>query len=445
MKNKKTVVALTAILTVLVFIGVFLMIWFVGDTYKDFKNNFRKEFEIEGLKDGAVPQGMTAYTAGYKETDSDGKTTDKTQQYFLISAYMKDGSASRIYVTGASTGYVGYVTLKNSDGSDFTGHCGGIATNGYTLWITGESVVNVAKASEAYNKVKKNIPQEIVEKAGGLTLEGEETNNVITFTSSFKANNRASFCYYFDDPTYTTVSNDRLYVGEFYRPVNYKTSENHKLTTPNGYKNNAFMYEYNVTSNTENKYGLITLSDDNLTDENKVPKIQKIFSIPEKIQGAAFSGRTSYNSTTCTLVLSQSYGLANSHLLCYDYSKITANTNRVKYNELHKDGSGKAENAEDRRFSFEYDGVVKTVGSQSIPYTDDSLYVYYVDNGNGEMLINDYSIPSMSEGMCVVTPNTSSNAASTRVYVLFESASKKYRAFVREPLKNVYSFIPHNK
>ena len=56
MKNKKTVVALTAILTVLVFIGVFLMIWFVGDTYKDFKNNFRKEFEIEGLKDGAATE-----------------------------------------------------------------------------------------------------------------------------------------------------------------------------------------------------------------------------------------------------------------------------------------------------------------------------------------------------------------------------------------------------
>ena len=48
-------------------------------------------------------------------------------------------------------------------------------------------------------------------------------------------------------------------------------------------------------------------------------------------------------------------------------------------------------------------------------------------------MLNDYSIPSMSEGLCTLEG---------RVYVLFESGAKKYSPFVRQVLKNVYSFIP---
>ena len=61
------------------------------------------------------------------------------------------------------------------------------------------------------------------------------------------------------------------------------------------------------------------------------------------------------------------------------------------------------------------------------------------------MFINDYSVPSMSEGMCVPTPATSSNGAVNRVFVLFESACKKYKYFVRQKVKSVYSFIPKAK
>ena len=67
--------------------------------YKDFKK-FNKEFAIEGLDDGAVPQGITAYYSNYKAIDETGKEVTRSQQYFLISAYMYDGSPSRIYVTG---------------------------------------------------------------------------------------------------------------------------------------------------------------------------------------------------------------------------------------------------------------------------------------------------------------------------------------------------------
>ena len=195
------------------------------------------------------------------------------------------------------------------------------------------------------------------------------------------------------------------------------------------------MYEYNVDgNNSQNPYGLTRLvsnseDDKTITEENNVPKIQKIFSLPEKIQGIAFSGRTGYSTNDGLLVLSQSYGLSNSHLLCFDWGKINQSTNRTQYTKLFD-------------YSFTYKDVYIKVGDKQSPYSDNSLYVYYVDKRSKDTLVKDYSVPSMSEGMCVVTPYGSNNVASTRVYVLFESGCKKYNLFTRESIKHVYSFIP---
>ena len=434
MKRKKLFISLVSVLSVVVFLGMFLLVWFVGAIYPDFKN-FKKEFAIPGLDEGAVPQGMGTYTSSYEITDESGTTTSHTQQYFFISAYMADGSPSRLYVVGAETGYVGYVTMKNLDGSDFYGHCGGVATNGYTLWVTGESNVYVAKASEAYSKANKNVTREIVDKAAriklGSTDSDEDYDFSVKFTASFKANCNASFCYYYDDPKYSSVTYDRLYIGEFYRKGNYETDASHRIKTPSGYKNTAFMYEYNVTSSSSNDYGLTTISQDTgLTDKDLVPKIQKVFSLPEKIQGVAFSGKSTYSASDGMLILSESYGLANSHLLCFDYKEI-ANSSE-KYSTV-------------AGTNFTYEGVTRKIGSNEIPYTDSSLYLYYVDKNDRDMFVNDYSIPCMSEGMCVITPTSSSNPPVHRVFVLFESAGKKYNRFVRTQLKNVYSFTPKEK
>ncbi len=399
MKHKKLLISLTTVAAVVIFLFVFLMVWFFGDRYGDF-NGFRQEFSIPGLDDGAVPQGMGNCSATY-ETENDGETTTATQQYYFISAYMVDGSPSRIYVTGADTGYVGYVTMLNTDGTDYKGHCGGIAANGVCLWVTGENTVYVAKVSSSSYT---NIAQEIIAKAaqGGQSVK---------FTASFNANCEASFCYYYDDPSTTSVTNDRLYVGEFYRKGNYDTSLKHRVTTPNGYANTAFVYEYNVSSSSV--YGLANISStysDAVDEKNDVPEIKKIISIPEKIQGFARANNM--------LVLSQSYGLSNSHLLCYDWSTLTGTDNREKYSTLAEE-------------NFVYEGITRKSGA---PFTVSSLYVYFADNNNGELFLNDYSIPCMSEGLCT---------SGSRVYVLFESAGKKYRAFVRERVKYVYSMIPH--
>lgn len=126
MKHKKLFISLTTILTVVLALIIFLMIWFWGDSYKTTANyegfeSFRAEFEIPGLKDGACPQGMANYRTTYlvdtdelvdpENPDEGYVTEEKIQEYYFISAYFKD-EPSRIYVVGKETGYVGYVTMR---------------------------------------------------------------------------------------------------------------------------------------------------------------------------------------------------------------------------------------------------------------------------------------------------------------------------------------------
>lgn len=493
MKHKSLFISLTAILTALVFTGIFIGIWFLGDTYPDFDREAKKEFKIPGLDDGAIPQGMSSCEANYTvteikqqtEKDENGNpkkddqgndiikdvevTTTKKQPYFFISANMSDGSPSRIYVVGENTGYVGYVTLKDEDGNPFTKPIGGIAINNYTnetgtaysnnktyakyysLWVTSENYVYVAKCTDDYAAKYKSIAQEIVEKAAKIKLnvqyEVDESGNKILddagnpiekeydfsikFTKSFNANCRVSFCYYFDSPNNgnyaSAVSYDKLYIGEVYNDDKSATDSSCKITTPSGYKNSTFMYEYVVDK--DSAYGLAlidTKSDsDPVKQENYVPKVERIFSIPENIKGVAWSGRDSSGSNNGILVLSQSYGLENSKLLCFDYSKVMSSSNSATYAKL-------------TGANFEYQGIQRTSGKT---YTSNPS-VNYVDKGDSKMFIKELSLPSMANSMCNFTESSLSNskAGITKFYVLFESASKKYAMFARERLSHVYSF-----
>lgn len=427
MKHKKLFIALIAIFSVVVCLGTFIMIWFWGDEYDDF-SDFAESAPIPGLDEGAVPQGIANYiTSVYDES---GEALDELQEYLFISAYMKEGP-SRIYVTGLRTGYVGYVTLQNTDGSDYTGHCGGIATSSvrnYTsgcLWITSESTVYCAKAG---SKDYMNIGEEIIAKAKLYDTPNEagEAQNVIKFTSSFEANCKASFCFYFDydgDPTTYSSSYDKFYVGEFYRPddSDNETDAGHHVTTKNGAQNKAFVYEYSLNSSSE--YGLTKLSSSQIPAEYQVPKIQYVYSIPDKIQGfARIADSSDAGSARGKLVLSQSWGLDNSTLYYYDWSKIRTN-NSAPYGSLVKNVNAEGQQS---AAGLEYKGVRTT---QNNKYYENPT-VYFVDDSS---LVRKYSVPSMSEGLC---------ANGNKIYVLFESASYKYSLFVRQQLRNVYVFIP---
>lgn len=461
MKNKKLFITGIVIFSAIVVLATFLLLWYWGDTYPQFDANFNAEFEIPGLEDGACPQGMTNWKT--KEfTVETGEGENKTTQeyagddYFFISAYLKN-QPSRIYVVGKTEGYVGYVTVKNvhEDGKEdtyYNGHCGGVATNGYFLWVCSnegdDGYVYCAKTTDkTYNY---QIGREIIAKA--------KNGGEIRFTSKFNANCKASFLYYYSDGRYTedynVLQGDKLYVGEFHRNGNkYTTDDSHKGTTPAGDYNTAFVLEYSVNTSTTmtNETNITGLNcvDDYTTDKkihssyyNRVPQVQNIYSIPSEIQGFARIHKskeiTNSDGSKSTeledkLVLSQSYGLKNSKLYFYDWKEITSTKsgNYKTYRNFNADEK-----------YFEYKGVTTKSGAaateKNLNLTD--LRVYYVEKGrmedgktNCKKLLNEYSVPSMSEGLCVLKD---------RVYVLFESGANQYKLFVRKVLKNVYSFVP---
>lgn len=443
-RHKKTIAVLATVFSVIVFLSVFVTMWFYGDTYPDFAD-FREEVAIPGLSDGAAPQGITTYE--YNVLDGNGTLNEKQKDtYFFISAYLKD-KPSRVYVTGKKSGYIGFVTMRDENDKIFTGHAGGVATNGGTFWLGSGTTVYCART--AVNSGYKNMVHEIIAKA--------KTSGEIKFSGSFYPNCRASFLSYYDDPL--SSGNDKLLVGEFYRDGSdkYDTADDRKIPlyrdaadrilkpddiiidgkkvykNDDGKKgeeikgakpvgNSAFMVEYRPyisdAYNTSNKVGLNVM----LINGTYVPSVQKIYSIPDEVQGAAIhpviyterdKDGNDVKKVSRTLVLSVSYGLKNSHLLCYDFSNVE-NGNYIGYKELT--GS-----------DFEYKDIGKA---------PDGKNIYIIDKLN---LVDDYSIPCMSEGLCVT------GGARDRVCVLFESGAKKYRSFVRQKLTSVYSFIPEKR
>ncbi len=398
-KNHKKLLAVVSVITaVLVTLFVFLATWYWGDNYKDFED-FKSEFEIPGLDEGAAPQGITSYKTKVIDKKTGAYSANQNQNYFFISAYFDGGKPSKIYVTGSKTGYLGYVTMKMKDSSEYyKGHAGGIATNGYTLWVGSDHTVYTAMTDSGSGYT--NMCDEIIKKS---LVNGE-----ITFSDSFSPNCEASFLFYYDsDPESSSLTNDRLYVGEFYRPGKFETEKLHHLKTPSGDINHSLVFEYTPYSgNATNRKGLYVMSG------TTTPTVNTIYSIPDQIQGFALT-------TNGTLILSQSYGLPNSHLLTYDFTSdgIKKSTNGTSF----KAAAGK---------DIYYDGLLTENGNS----TAISANLYYVDSS---FLIKDYSVPAMTEGLCVT-----SNGREPEVNVLFESGAKKYRLFVRQSIKTVYSFIP---
>lgn len=255
----------------------------------------------------------------------------------FVSGYMNDGSPSRIYLieNGETTGYV---TVK-TDGKDYAGHACGVASNGSKVWLVSDGTVYVLKYTDVITQAK--------------------TNGTVETSTTWKANCNADFCYY--DDSY-------IYVGEFYRKGNYETDESHRFTTPAGDENTALILRYSAYST-------------NPTTPSRA------YSITGEIQGMAM------NDDGDRIVLSQSYGLSNSHILTYEFSSSSTSYSTT---------------------------ALKINGS--------SVRMYYLDSAN---LVSDYEVPSMSEGLC---------SSGDKIYVLFESGSKKYGAFVRERIDHIYSF-----
>ena len=193
-----------------------------------------------GISDGFVQQGIAS-------VDGSGLT--------LVCGYMKDKTqSSRIYVCD-SNGVKHYVNLMNLK-KPYTGHAGGLATDGQKIYLANGSKIYTMDLAEVLRS---------------------ENGAEIQIGKGTPVNNNASFVF---------CDQEYLYVGEFNYGDSYKCS--HPYQTKEG------LHKAIVT-----KYSLSDLT---------TPL--KIYSIRDKVQGIAF--------VDGYVVMSTSYGVADSVYYIYN-------------------------------------------------------------------------------------------------------------------------------
>ena len=240
-------IAISVIVALILAIGIFAIVWFKGKTYKNFYAHATQEFEVPGLDEGFTPQGLTHYD---------------NENCFLVSGYMKDGSASRIYVVGQQTKYF---TLK-LNGEDYVGHAGGIATYGSFGYLVGDKHLYVFNIIDA------------------VELENGQSINIL---SEFEAPNGADFI---------NIQDGQVYIGEFYHETKYPTSAKHHITTSDYDMNYAVTYVYDIS---DSKQYYFDINDPTYA-----------ISTTEKIQGMC-------RASNGEVVLSSSWSLSDSNIYIY--------------------------------------------------------------------------------------------------------------------------------
>lgn len=236
----------TAVLSFILLIAIGLNVFFRVH-YRVFYAASEKVFKIPGLNEGYIPQGLT-------------RCSDGT---FLTCGYMKDKSASRIYIIGGDS----YVLLNGSDGSEDTNHAGGLAVYGDYLYMTNEEYLSVYLLNDV------------------LTASSGDT---VAPVYLFDTGLRTAFVY---------VNDDKLYVGEFYREENYPTDESHHMKTDSGEMHYAIMAVFMLSMHSE--YGLAA----------EVPEF--VYSITGLAQGVCITDSGS-------ICLSTSYATESSHIYVYN-------------------------------------------------------------------------------------------------------------------------------
>lgn len=249
-----------AALVVLVLLGARL---YFRIPVRDYYRASERGFIIPDCGRGLVAQGI-AY--------------DGQSGRFLVNGYQKDNIASPIYIVAPGARKPDKtIRMALPDGTDYTGHAGGIAVYGDYIYVAdgGERRLLVYSRQSVYD-----------------AAEGESVAAIGTFETA------ASDTDYIR-PAFVTVDGDRLVTGEFYRNPNYQTPQSHKFTTLAGDYQQALAVEYALDG--QARYGI-------------VPAPVKAYTLPDLAQGMCFDGGKIY--------VSSSWGTAWSHIYQYEESRL---------------------------------------------------------------------------------------------------------------------------
>jgi len=245
-------------------------------------NNINSVASIPGLDENFVPQGI-CYCESYG--------------VYLVSGYVSTGEASRIYLINPNTNSYKRINLektpdeisKKKPAREYTGHAGGIATDGNNVWVSS---------------------------GGNSTSDGRIYHTTISAILNVKNNGKLQFDKFFYVPTKGSglfCDGKYLWVFEFYEPTGNLVKFTHHIDSNHSW---ACAFEIDsINDNTYNKKTTVT------------PDI--VLSIPDKVQGMSITDDGK-------VVFSCSYGRNNnSHLLVYNHYS-NWNTKKVKINGVQK-------------------------------------------------------------------------------------------------------------
>ena len=160
-----------------------------GFTYIDVEDYTNELFEIPGLDEDFVPQGLCFV---------------ESLNSFAVSGYSSAGgegdeALSRIYLIEKDTKLVKKLLLLSPDGTGFDYHAGGIACNGNDLWVA-------SGGSEKKGGFAYHITIDV--------LSNAQSGEKVRFDGRFQTEAKASYMY---------CDGEMLWIGEFYNkdnPVN---------------------------------------------------------------------------------------------------------------------------------------------------------------------------------------------------------------------------------
>lgn len=226
-----------------------------GFSYIDVEDYTTELFEIPGLDDDFVPQGLCFVEA---------------LNSFAVSGYSSAGgegdeALSRIYLINNDTKAVKKLLLLCPDGTGFDYHAGGIACNGSDVWVASGGCEK--KGGYAYH-----ITADVLAQA--------QDGAKVQFDGRFQTEAKASYMY---------CDGEMLWIGEFYNKDN-PVNPNHSYG-----KNSAICCGYELPVDV-----------DYTAEEQIAP--DALLSIPDQVQGMSFADNGE-------VVFSTSYGRRNNSVM----------------------------------------------------------------------------------------------------------------------------------
>ena len=235
-----------------------------NEEFEEFFKEFSPSFTLPGLFEGVIPQGI-CYNA-------------LLDSYIISNYYEDEAFPSVITIVNAESGkFEKALFLQYDDGTDYTGHAGGIACSDEYIFISSDG--------QCYT-----ISIEAIIKA--------ENYDKLQFERNFKLNTKGSFA---------TFCDDILWFGDFIESDNKARESSSLITTLD---NGETFYAYCEGYILEN--GLPKFKSINSTQTGYIPDYY--IAIPEQVQGMAFS-------KTGDIIFSTSYGRKNNSKL-YIYEDI---------------------------------------------------------------------------------------------------------------------------